>query len=290
MSVRRLRLAAAQYPIEKLASWDTFAQKLTDWIGEASGAGAELALLPEYFSIEITATLGAAVYSSLPRQLEALQDTLPAFLSLCSDLAADKALYLCAGSYPVLDGGRYRNRSFLFWPERERWAYQDKLQMTRFESERWDVTSGAGLRLFETDFGRVATLICYDIEFPLLARRQVEQGAEILLVPSCTDTLAGFHRVRTGCLARALENQCYVVQAPTVGESPWSEAVDVNVGQAAVYAPSDIGFPADGVLTAGRLNEPGWVYCDLEPERIAAVRAGGQVFNHRDWDGQQRFL
>ena len=120
----------------------------------------------------------------------------------------------------------------------------------------------------------------------MIARRQVEMGANLILVPSCTDTVAGYHRVRIGCQARALENQCYVVQSPTVGSAPWSEAVDVNVGAAAIYTPVDYGYPDDGILAIGELNRPQWVYAEIDLGSIARVRETGQVFNYRDWPAQ----
>ncbi len=289
MNTQSLRAAAAQYPLEFLDHRDAFGSKVTRWVGEAAGAGASLLVLPEYFSIELTSTFGSEIYSSLPRQLAEMQRELPAFLSLFDNLARQHALYICAGSYPVAVAGAYCNRSYFFSPQGQL-GFQDKLQMTRFERERWHISAGRELKVFATDVGQLAINICYDCEFPLLARRQVEQGAEIILVPSCTDTLAGFHRVKIGCQARALENQCYVVQSPTVGECAWSEAIDNNVGLAAMYVPPDYGFPADGILAAGALNAPQWVYADLALDDIARVRAEGQVFNHRDWERQCHHL
>ena len=115
-------------------------------------------------------------------------------------------------------------------------------------------------------------------------RRLVAAGAEVIAVPSCTDAPVGYHRVRVACQARALENQCYVVQAPTVGTAPWSIAVDENVGAAGVYGPPDRGFPDDGVIAQGAYCEPGWVIADVDLDAIARVRAEGQVLGHRDWD------
>lgn len=289
MSGTRLRVAAAQYPVEFLADADAFGAKVTRWVEQAVAGGAGVLLFPEYFSIELTATFGAAVYASLPRQLAALQDTLPAFLDLFARLAARHGVHICAGSYPVAVGDAYHNRAFFFWPDGHH-AFQDKLQMTRFENELWHVSGGTELNVFDTDAGTMAVNVCYDSEFPLLARRQVERGAALILVPSCTDTVAGFHRVRVGCQARALENQCYVVQSPTIGDCPWSEAIDRNVGLAAVYTPPDRGFPDDGVLAEGHMNAAQWVYADIDLAEVARVRAEGQVFNHRDWDAQRRHL
>lgn len=289
MSAGLVRVAAAQYPIELLPNWGAFRDKVSRWVAEAAAEGAHVLVFPEYFSIEITSIFGPEIYSSLPLQLERLQHALGDFLALFRDLAREHSVHLCAGTYPVREGEDYYNRAYFFWPTGH-CDFQEKLQMTRFEKEHWHITGGSGLKVFATDFGRVAINVCYDSEFPLFARHQVEEGADLILVPSCTDTLAGFHRVKIGCQARALENQCYVVQSPTVGDCAWSEAVDTNVGLAAIYTPVDRGFPPDGVLAAGELNAARWVYADLDFDAIARVRTEGQVFNHRDWDGQARHL
>jgi len=141
--------------------------------------------------------------------------------------------------------------------------------------------------VIETDLGTIGILICYDVEFPLLARALVDAGAEILLAPSCTEALSGYNRVRIGAMARALENQCVVVHAPTVGEAPWCEPVDANTGAAAIYGPPDLGFPDSGVIAQGELNEPTWVFAEVPPEAIARVRAEGRVANHADWPRQR---
>jgi predicted amidohydrolase len=162
--------------------------------------------------------------------------------------------------------------------------------MTRFEKEQWLIKAGHDIRVFETDIGKVGINICYDSEFPLIARQQVAAGADLILVPSCTDTEAGFHRVRIGCQARALENQCYVVQSPTFGVAAWSEAVDINTGRASVYTPVDYGFPDNGILVEGSTDKAEWVYADLDLAEIARVRQEGQVFNYRDWPLQNELL
>jgi len=282
------RIAAAQYPIESLGDWSQYEAKIARWVADAAGNGAKLLLFPEYFSMELASLFDAKIQASLPAQLPALQELLANFLSLFAAQAMQHDVYICAGSFPVrVNGDAYRNRSYLFHPD-GRSEFQEKLQMTRFESEQWLIQSGDEIRVFDTQLGRIGISICYDSEFPLIARRQVEMGADILLVPSCTDTLAGYWRVRIGSQARALENQCYVVQSSTVGAAPWSAAVDINVGAAAIYTPVDRGFPDNGVLTSGALNAAEWVYGEISPSRIADVRRNGQVFNYRDWPGQLR--
>jgi predicted amidohydrolase len=114
-------------------------------------------------------------------------------------------------------------------------------------------------------------------------RAQVEAGAWLVLVPTCTDTLHGYTRVATCAAARAIENQCFVAITPTVGEAPWSAALDVNRGRAAVFGPADRGFPADGVIAAGPPDEPAWVFAELDPALLDHVREHGAVRNFRDW-------
>jgi predicted amidohydrolase len=290
MAAQPFRLATAQYDIGFLKNWDEYAAKIGRWVAEAAGEGAKMLLFPEYFSMELASLFPEEVYKSLSRQLGEMQTVLPDFVMLFADMAEQHGVHIVAGSFPVRqpDGG-YRNRAFLFRPDGAS-EYQDKLQMTRFENEQWLIAAGDEIKTFDTEFGRIGINICYDSEFPMIAREQVEAGADLILVPSCTDTTAGYWRVRIGCQARALENQCYVVQSPTVGLAPWSEAVDVNIGAAGVYTPVDYGYPDNGVLAIGELNQAQWVYADIDLGSIANIRKTGQVFNYRDWPGQFRCL
>lgn len=284
-----VKIASAQYDISFLDSWQAYQDKSERWVAEAAAQGAKILLFPEYNTMELASLFGQAVYSSLEKQLAEMQSLLDGYIGLFQGLAQRYQCLIQAGSFPVrLESGAYHNRAYLFFAD-GRVDYQDKLMMTRFENEQWLITSGEDIKCFDTEYGRIAINICYDSEFPLLARQQVAAGADLILVPSCTDTLAGYHRVKIGCQARALENQCYVVQSCLVGEAPWSEAVDVNVGAAAVYTPVDRGFPDNGILACGDLNAVQWVFAELSLAGLAAVRSQGQVFNYRDWPLQSRF-
>lgn len=284
-----VKIATAQYDISFLESWQQYQDKVERWVVEATDQEAKILLFPEYASMELASLFGKTVYSSLSKQLAAMQSLQEDYLNLFRSLANQYQCIIQPGTFPVKTAtGAYRNRAYLFMPD-ERFDYQDKLMMTRFENEQWLIQQGEELKCFETDYGKIAINICYDSEFPLLARKQVEAGANLILVPSCTDTLAGYHRVKIGCQARALENQCYVVQSSLVGEAKWSEAVDVNIGAAAIYTPVDRGFPDDGILAAGKLNTVQWVVAELSLSACGTVREQGQVFNYRDWPLQNTF-
>ena len=283
----KVKIAAAQYDIGFLENWRNYQDKIERWVNDAAARNAKILLFPEYASMELASLFGKEIYSSLSKQLEAMQTLLDDYLALFQDLARQRGCYIQAGTFPVrMSDGSYRNRAYLFMPNGQS-DYQDKLMMTRFENEQWFIHRGHELKVFDTEYGKIAINICYDSEFPLLARKQAEAGAKLILVPSCTDTLAGYHRVKIGCQARALENQCYVVQSPTVGLASWSEAVDINIGAAAVYTPVDRGFPDNGILAIGELNTAQWVFAEISLDEIGTVREHGQVFNYRDWPLQQ---
>jgi predicted amidohydrolase len=281
-----LTVAAAQYGVEFLDSWQMYADKMTYLVEEAAAQGAQVLVFPEYACLELASLFPAVTYTNLHKQLVALQEVLPNYLHLHRTLAQRFGVYLVASSFPVqLDDGSYRNRAYFCAPDGS-CDFQDKLMMTRFEGELWHINPGDELKLFQTPWGPLGIGICYDNEFPLIARRQVEMGAQVILAPSCTDTLAGYHRVRIGCQARALENQCYVVMAPVVGTVDWSAAMDVHIGAAGIFTPVDVGFPSDGVLAQGEMNHPQWVIAKLNLALLDEVRQNGQVLNHRDWERQ----
>lgn len=277
------RLAACQYPIERLPDFSFYRRKMESWVNEAAAAGARLLVFPEYAAMELTSLLAPRDRQDLRRQLDALQDFLPDFLDLCVVLAKKRGIHLVAPSFPVrMTGDAFRNRAHLMTPSGQI-VFQDKLKMTRFESEQMGISSGDALKIFETPLGRIGVAICYDAEFPHLARAQSEAGADVILVPSCTEHLSGHSRVWIGARARALENQCIVAVSPTVGEAPWSIAIDHNVGAAGVFAPPDHGFSDDGVLAHGRLNAPAWVYADIDRQALDRLRQDPEVFIRRDW-------
>ncbi|MHA6325157.1 carbon-nitrogen hydrolase family protein [Roseivivax sp. CAU 1753] len=279
-------VATAAYPMDVLTDWAAYAAKLEAWVAEAAGQGAALLVFPEYGAMELATLAGLDVAGDLEASLRAVSDRVPAADALHVDLARRYGVHILAASAPVFDpqiGPRPVNRARFFAPN-GRIGVQDKQIMTRFEREVWGVVGGGPLRLFDTGLGRIGILICYDAEYPLLGRAMSE--ASVLLVPSCTEAQSGYWRVRIGAMARALEAQCVSVMASTVGDAPWSEAVDTNCGAGGVFGPPDTGFPATGVLAEGVLNAPGWTYATVATEAVAAVRAGGVVRNRTHWADQ----
>jgi predicted amidohydrolase len=278
---RPLRLGLLQYPVERPASVTAFGAKLDAWIAQAT-PHADLLVLPEYACVELGAALAGQDATDEPTELAALVKHADAILAEMREAAIRNAVWLLPGTLPMRHADHVISRAPLIAPD-GRMAFQDKRTMTRFEAERWGISSGASPQVFDTPWGRLGISICYDVEFPKHARAQVEAGAWLILAPSCTDTIHGFTRIRVSAAARAIENQCYVACTPTVGTAPWSAALDINRGHAAVFGPADRGLPEDGILAAGTLDQPQWLFCTLDPAKLDEVREHGAVRNHRDW-------
>ena len=279
-----MRIALSQFNVAQPSGFDDFVATIAAIAQQAATGGADLVVLPEYAAMALAGAFVTA--PNIQAELDAVTSRADALIAALRDIATDKKIWVLGGSLPMHDGdGKIRNRAPLIDPAGAI-AFQDKQSMTRFEAEQWGISGGTRPRIFSTPFGPIGISICYDAEFPLHVRAQVNAGAGIILVPSCTDSIAGFNRVRLSCRARALENQCYIAMAPLVGTAAWSGAIDENHGYAGVYGPPDTGFPEDGVVARGSMDQPSLVFADIDLKHVKQVRTGGSVLNHRDWPDQ----
>src|SRR5690606_22604124 len=146
----------------------------------------------------------------------------------------------------------------------------------------WLVSPRSQLNVFETDFGKMAVAICYDVEFPELVRAAAHAGASLLVVPSDTDDRYGFLRVRYCAHARTIGNQMFVVHAPTVGGLPRVPAVSLHYGSAAILTPSDFAFARDGVLAEGLPGQEAVVVGELDLRLLDENRSFGTVLPLND--------
>jgi predicted amidohydrolase len=282
--MERIRVGALQYFIRPVEKFDQFRAQVDALVETAADYKCHLLVFPEYFTTQLLTLQN--VRRPIHEQVRDLARQLPNFLDLMSSLARQHRLYIAAGTIPVMDDGSdtIYNDCYFFNPSGE-YGVQGKLHMTRFEREEWKVSARKKLKIFETEFGRIAITVCYDVEFPELARAAAREGAHILLVPSCTDERQGFLRVRYCAQARAIENQMYVIQAHTVGSIPMVPAVSLNYGQASILTPSDFPFSRDGILAEGTPNQEVIVIGELNLETILASRTSGTVIPLYDSSG-----
>lgn len=284
-----LRVASAQYPFDAPADYFAWEDKLTRWVGEGAATGAQLLVFPEYAAIEMAAIHGPDVTQDLQATLRAVAEDAGRRVALHSDLARTHNVFILVGSGPTqASDGSFFNACQLVGPNGGV-GQQAKMIMTPFEHD-WGMTggyeAGEALHVFETPLGRVGVAVCYDSEFPIQVRALAEAGVEVLLVPSCTEHVSGYHRVRDGSRARALENQIAVVTSPTIGDALWSPAVDVNTGASGIFVPPDISLADTGSLAEGTINQPGWVVADIPLSGLKGLREAGEMRNYADWPRQ----
>lgn len=275
--MERIRVATLQYFIRPVRTYEEFEDQVVGLVETAADYDCQLMVFPEYFTVQLL-TLGD-VKRPMPQQIRDLANQAPRFLKSMRGLASANKLTLVAGSIPVFDpqdATRVYNECYVIGPTGA-YGAQGKLNMTRFEAEQWLVSPRDKLKLFDTVFGKMAVTICYDVEFPEIARAAALQDAHILVVPSCTDDRQSYLRVRYCAQARAVENQIYVVHASTVGSLPMVPAVSLNYGQAAILTPSDFPFSRDGILAEGIPNQEAMVIGELNLSTIADSRDSGTV-------------
>lgn len=265
-----VRIAAVQYLLRAIEDWNGFESQVRFVMKAAGDYKPQFVMFPEIFTTQLlsfmdTQNLGAAV-----RQMDTFTQR---YRDLFAELAEQWGVYIIGGSHPTITDGKLLNTAYLFTPGGKVFT-QDKIHLTRWEKEKWKGDPGHHLRVFDTPFGRIAILICYDIEFPELARKVSEMGADIIFVPSCTDDRQGFWRVRYCCHARAIENQVYVAVTGTVGNIA-VEGLGLHFGQAAIITPSDFAFARDGIAAEGVPNMEQIVIADVDLSKLVSNRING---------------
>jgi predicted amidohydrolase len=145
-----------------------------------------------------------------------------------------------------------------------------------------DLKAEKSLKTFNTDCGKIGILICYDVEFPELSRLLAEEGMEILFVPFLTDTQNAYSRVRVCAQARAVENECFVAIAGSVGNLPKVHNMDIQYAQSMVFTPCDFPFPINGVKTEATPNTEMILISDVDLDLLRELHNFGSVKNLKD--------
>jgi predicted amidohydrolase len=275
---RRVRIAAVQYLLRPIASFADFASQVEFFVRSAKDYKAHFLLFPEFFTMQLLSYINEPAPAMAVRRLARLA---PDYEALFMRLAQETGIYIIGGTHPVIQRGKVFNAAHLFTPNGQVFR-QKKVHLTPTESGPYQLSRGHGLYLYHTDFGNIAILICYDVEFPEVARVMAEAGAEILFVPSCTDGREGFCRVRYCSQARAIENQIYVAVTGTVGNLPLVPYMAANYGQAAILTPSDYFFARDGIAAEGTINQEQMIFADVDLDLLDEQRVNGSVIPLQD--------
>jgi predicted amidohydrolase/ribosomal protein S18 acetylase RimI-like enzyme len=278
-AVAEVRLALVQYGIRPIQSWDDFEKQCEFFVDTASDQKVDFLCFPELFTVQLFTLVPAGRPADEARRLA---EFTPRYLELFGRLATRYNINLIGGSTLTADAeGRLHNTAFLFRRDGSI-EEQRKLHPTPEEARWWGVQGGDRLEVFDTDAGRIAILICYDSEFPELARVVTEKGAQLLFVPSNTSDRRGHLRVRLCCQARAIENQVFVINAGCVGNLPLVANADTHYAQSGIFTPSDIPFARDGVAVEAEPNVETVLFQDVDLEQLRRARSTGTVRNWKD--------
>lgn len=273
-----VRLGTVQWQMRAIENIDVLLQQVEFFVDALASYRADFALFPEFFSTPLLSQ-----FSNLPAPdaMRKLADHTEVLREAMLRLAVSYNINIIAGSMPAYGERRLHNVSYLLRRDGT-WDEQHKLHITPDERAYWGVVGGERLRVFDTDVGKVGILICYDVEFPELARLLANQGMQILFVPFWTDTKNGYLRVRRCAQARAIENECYVAITGSVGSLPKVENIDIQYSQTAVFSPSDFSFPHDAIMAEATPNTETTLIVDVDLDDLKELRRQGSVRNFED--------
>jgi predicted amidohydrolase/ribosomal protein S18 acetylase RimI-like enzyme len=270
-----VRLGAVQWQMRPFDGMDDLLQQIEFFVDAVSGYKVDLLLFPEMFNAPLLADYDQQNPSMAMRSLAELTVELR---SEMLDMAMKYNTNIVAGSLPVFEDDKLFNAAYLCRRDGT-WDAQYKLHVTPDERQYWGLQGGKYLKVFDTDIGKVGILICYDVEFPELARTLTDRGIKILLVPYWTDTKNAYLRVRRCAQARAIENECYVAITGSVGNLPKVENMDIQYSQSAIFTPSDFAFPHDAVAAEATPNTEMTLLADLDLDLLKEIRKHGSVRN-----------
>lgn len=278
-----VRICTVQYAMRKITSFDDFSTQCEYFVDVASGYKSDFVCFPEIFTLQLLSFLPQERPGESIRKLAGFTS---AYVDLFRSLAIKYAVNIIGGShYTEIDDEIY-NVAYLFRRDGSI-ETQSKIHITPNEHMWWGIQPGDEVGVFDTDRGKIAINICYDVEFPELGRIVTEKGARIIFVPFCTDNRQGYLRVRYCAQARAIENQVYVVTSGVTGNLPSVDNMDVNYAQSGIFTPSDFPFSRDGIAGECQANTETVVIADVDLEVLRRNRLDGTV---RTWHDRRTDL
>ncbi|MCB0744566.1 MAG: GNAT family N-acetyltransferase [Ignavibacteriae bacterium] len=273
-----VRLGLIQWQMRPYKDFDELMHQVEYFVDAVSGYRCDFALFPEFFNAPLMAENN---HMSEPEALRELAKHTPTIVQKFSALAISYNINIISGSMPEIRNDRLYNIGYLCKRDGTVESYE-KLHVTPDEAKVWGMERGKELKVFNTDCGKIGILICYDVEFPELSRLLAEEGMDILFVPFLTDTQNGYSRVRNCAQARAIENECYVAIAGSVGNLPKVHNMDIQYAQSMVFTPCDFAFPANGVKAEATPNTEMILIADVDIDLLRQLNQFGSVRNLRD--------
>lgn len=273
-----VRLGLIQWQMRLYKNLEELMQQAEYFIDAVSAYRSDFALFPEFFNAPLMADDNHLPESDAIRELA---KHTPAIVRKFSELAISYNINVITGSMPELRENLLYNVGYLCKRDGTTDRYE-KLHVTPDEAKVWGMQGGNSLKTFDTDCGKIGILICYDSEFPELSRILADEGMDILFIPFLTDTQNGYSRVRHCAQARAIENECYVAIAGSVGNLPKVHNMDIQFAQSMVFTPCDFSFPANGIKAEATTNTEMILIADVDIDLLRELNQFGSVRNLKD--------
>ena len=273
-----VRLGLIQWQMRPYKDLEELMQQAEYFIDAVSGYRSDFALFPEFFNAPLMADNNHMKESEAIRELSKHTAEI---VQRFSALAITYNINVITGSMPEIKDDLLYNVGYLCKRDGTTERYE-KLHVTPDEAKVWGMQGGSQLKTFDTDCGKIGILICYDSEFPELSRLLADEGMDILFVPFLTDTQNGYSRVRHCAQARAIENECYVAIAGSVGNLPKVHNMDIQFAQSMVFTPCDFSFPANGIKAEATTNTEMILIADVDIDLLRELNQFGAVKNLRD--------
>lgn len=272
-SKQTVRLGLVQWQMRLFKDIDDFYEQIEFFVDAVSDYGSDFIMFPEFFNTPLMSP-----YNDMPERaaMEKLAELTKEIVAKIQEFAVAYNVNIIAGSMPLMERGKLYNATYLCHRNGQLDSYR-KIHITPNEFKYYGMVGGNEVKVFDTDCGKVGLLICYDVEFPELSRILAEQGMQILFVPFMTDNQNGYTRVRTCAQARAIENECYVAIAGSVGNLPRVNNMDIQYAQSAVFTPSDFAFPNNGIRAEATPNTETVLIADVDLYALRDLHEYGTV-------------
>lgn len=275
-----VRLGLIQWQMRTYAGMEDLMDQVEYFIDSVSGYRCDFALFPEFFNAPLMADYNHLSESDAIRELA---NHTKEIKERMSQLSISYNINIITGSMPEVIRGKLYNVGYLCRRDGSIERFE-KMHVTPDEAKVWGMVNGNGVQTFDTDCGKIGVLICYDVEFPELARLMAteDEGMDILFVPFLTDTQNGYSRVKLCAQARAVENECYVAIAGSVGNLPKVHNMDIQYAQSAVFTPCDFAFPSNGIKAEATPNTEMILVADVDIDMLRELHNFGAVRNLKD--------
>lgn len=273
-----IRLGLVQWQMRRYNNIDELFEQMEFFIDAVSGYRCDFVLFPELFNGPLMAESNHLSEPDAIRELAKYTDPIR---DQFSKMAISYNINIITGSMPYLIDDKLYNIGHLCKRNGEIEQYF-KIHVTPDEAKVWGLKGGNNIKTFDTDCGKIGILICYDVEFPELSRLLADDGMNILFVPFLTDTQNGYARVRNCAMSRAIENECYVAIAGSIGNLPKVHNMDIQYAQSAVFTPCDFAFPLNGIKAESTPNTEMILIADVNIDLLTELNKKGAVRNLND--------